>query len=70
VISKYNGRCKGCGKAYTEGTDIYWTKEDGGWHWECRDSGAATPEAHALADRLRFIRSGEPISIEVPDESA
>lgn len=54
MISKFNGKRKGCSKPYAEGDDIYWSKEDGPWHWECWENPAPSPEAHALAERLGF----------------
>lgn len=61
--SKFSGSCRGCSKSYPEGTDIYWSKEDGGWHWHCFENRPPGPEAFALADRLHFIRPGDPIPV-------
>jgi hypothetical protein len=54
MISKYAGRCKGCNAPYAAGEDIYWTKEDGAWCWDCRENPKPGPEAFELADRLGF----------------
>lgn len=59
MISKFPDRCKGCGKATNEGEDIYWTKEEGGWHWACWDNRKPGPESFRLADELGYANHDE-----------
>jgi hypothetical protein len=59
MISKFPGRCRGCSKPYDEGTDIYWTKEEGGWHWNCWENRKPGPESFRLADELSFLPHDE-----------
>jgi len=33
--SKYDGECKGCGKAFPQGEEILWSSKKGVFHYEC-----------------------------------
>ena len=39
MISKYAGRCKTCGDEYEKGEEIYWTRDEGAHHLECKRPG-------------------------------
>ena len=41
LIAKYSGRCKTCGDEYEKGEEIYWTRDEGAHHLECKMPGIA-----------------------------
>ena len=59
MISKYAGRCRTCGDEYEKGEEIYWTRDDGAHHLECKRPSIAespkTDESIELAGRLGFL---------------
>jgi hypothetical protein len=63
MISKFAGKCKTCGQPYRAGEEIYWSREDGGHHQDCRNKVDlfSESEAERLAGELGFIRPGDPI---------
>lgn len=59
MISKFDGICCYCNKPTRAGLDEYDDRK--AFHLECRDNRPPGPEAFQLADRLGYIRSGDPI---------
>ena len=51
ITSKYHGTCKACGKPFSAGSTIEWTKDGGGKHINCANAPAATPTAKPNAKR-------------------
>jgi hypothetical protein len=61
--SKYDGTCKKCGKPFSKGETIEWSKEHGANHTRCMQLALfperENDEANQLADTLHFLKTGE-----------
>jgi hypothetical protein len=62
MITKFDGKpCCFCSHPTRAGVDTYDPDTKKSYHEECFDNQKPGPEAFALADRLLFIRPGDPI---------
>ena len=58
MLATRAGECRGCQQDFEVGVPIFWSRDEGAWHWACWEQQEQPAAAYKLAELLKFKDAG------------